>query len=228
MDKWSLFKKPNFRDKKLETKKTRGALKWVFVSFLISFCLSILMSLLSNSVIDVADNIIVAGIVLIIIVVMGIIFDIIGTAVTAAEIKPLHAMAARRLYGARIAVKLVRNADKVANICNDIVGDICGIISGAAAAYIIAKIEMQGVNPVNVLLGLGITGLVASITVGGKALGKSFAIRKSSNIIWRVGIVLSVMTFTRNKSRLKDKNLKDTKKKINQKDGIDNSEGRVS
>ena len=61
---------------------------------------------------------------------LGIVFDIIGVAVTAADERPFHSMAAHKTPGAREALGLIRRANKVSSFCNDVVGDICGIISG--------------------------------------------------------------------------------------------------
>ncbi|WDC83794.1 hypothetical protein PL321_14940 [Caloramator sp. mosi_1] len=82
--------------------------------------------------------------VLISIIFVGIIFDIIGVAVTAAEEAPFHSLASRKVKGAKTAVKLIRNADKVSNFCNDVIGDICGVVSGAAGAIIISKLISKG------------------------------------------------------------------------------------
>ena len=71
-----------------------------------------------------------AFLILLVIVMVGIIFDIIGVAVTSADEKPFHSMAARKVPGSQEAIKLLRNAERVSSICNDVVGDICGVVSG--------------------------------------------------------------------------------------------------
>lgn len=102
----------------------------------------------------------------------------VGVAVTAADEKPFHAMAAKKVPGAGKAIWLLRNADKVASFCNDVVGDICGIISGAASAVIAGQIiaEIAQTGRGNVVQ-LAMSGLVAGMTVGGKAAGKSIAMQ---------------------------------------------------
>jgi Mg2+/Co2+ transporter CorB len=132
-------------------------------------------------------NIYVALSVLLLIVVLSIIFDIIGTAVTAAEEAPFHAMASRKLYGARQALRLIRNADKVSNFCNDVVGDICGVISGSASALIVMKIAQSGDKS---LVEFIMAGLVASLTVGGKSIGKTIAIKNSNYIVYKVSVII--------------------------------------
>ena len=55
-------------------------------------------------------------------ILLGIVFDIIGVAVTAADERPFHSMAAHRTPGAREALGLIRKANKVSSFCNDVVG----------------------------------------------------------------------------------------------------------
>ncbi|NLY89341.1 MAG: hypothetical protein GX085_06940 [Firmicutes bacterium] len=126
--------------------------------------------------------------VLLIVVLLGIIFDIVGTAVTAAQEAPFHAMASDRVSGARTAIALVRNADKVASFCNDVVGDICGTVSGAiGSALVIDLVIHYRVFRFEDLLSIIMVSLVAAVTVGGKAWGKAFAIQRANFIILQVG-----------------------------------------
>jgi len=132
-------------------------------------------------------------------------FDIIGTAVTAADETPFHAMASRKLYAAKQSIKLIRNADKVSNVCNDVVGDICGIISGAAGAYIVFRVI--GNKDVITMTELAVTGSITALTVGGKALGKTIAIRNSNYIIYKVSVIIKFIndkfSFIKRKGRSK-------------------------
>lgn len=129
--------------------------------------------------------------VLLVVVLLGIIFDIIGTAVTAAQETPFHAMASDRVSGARTAIRLVRNADRVASFCNDVVGDICGTVSGAiGSALVIDLVLHYQVFHFEDLISIIVVGLVAAMTVGGKAWGKAFAIQQANFIVLRVGKAL--------------------------------------
>lgn len=126
--------------------------------------------------------------------VIGILFDLVGTAAAAADIGPLNAKAARRVTGARRGVFLVKNAERVANFCNDVAGDISGIISGTLAAIIVFKLVVnyqsaQGDFYLNILL----TALVAAVTVGGKAWGKVIAINHATEVILFAGLIITRM-----------------------------------
>ena len=134
----------------------------------------------------------VAFTVLLAFILLGILFDIIGVAVTAADEKPFHSMAARRTPGAREALGLIRKADKVSSFCNDVVGDICGIISGSTGAVIVVQMQAAfGFLPAMVI-SLAVTALTSGLTIGGKALGKAVAIENSTAVLQLVGRILHV------------------------------------
>jgi CBS domain containing-hemolysin-like protein len=99
-------------------------------------------------------------------------------------------MAARKVASAKVAVKLVQNAEKVSNICNDVIGDMCSIISGGAATTIVIKIALN--NPNMYIYSIVMSSLIAAITVGGKAFFKSIAIKRSKDIIMFSSKILSV------------------------------------
>ena len=168
-------------------------LKWVIFVTLFTFVVSSSLSLISSTLLE-DKNIYISFLIVLFIILIGIIFDIIGIAVTAAEEAPFHAMASRKLYGAKQAIKLMRNANKVSSICNDVVGDICGVISGAASGFIVIKIAATADGTVQTLASVGITGTVAALTIGGKAIGKTIAMEKSNYIVYKVAVILMFLT----------------------------------
>ncbi|MDW7675693.1 MAG: hypothetical protein SCK28_14285 [Bacillota bacterium] len=131
--------------------------------------------------------------ILLIIILIGILFDIIGVAAAAAIEPPLHACAAKKQSGAQHAITLVRNADKVASFSSDVVGDIAGTVSGAIGASIIFRLTTLDPSYNSVVLGTIMTGVVAALTVAGKAFGKSFAINEANYIIFNVGRLLYML-----------------------------------
>lgn len=158
--------------------------------------MSAAFNILSSGVMELV-SIWIAVLILAIIIFTGIAFDIIGMAVTTASEAPFHSMAAKRMKHADRAIKLIKEKDKVSNFCNDVVGDICGIISGTASAAVVAYIVKITPISSSVYLGLIITAIVASLTVGGKAIGKSFAIRYSNTIVYLAAKTMAVVTFWR-------------------------------
>jgi hypothetical protein len=202
-------KKVKFRLNLLNSRKDNS--RWSIIVTIVSFVLSIVITYISYKILGKVHAIAAFGVVFFIII-FNIIFDVIGTAVTAADEAPFHAMASRKLYGAKQAILLIRNADKVSNFCNDVIGDICGVISGTATTYIIIRLLKSGNASEISMLGLVITGLVAAMTVGGKAVGKGIAISNSNYIIYKVAVVIKFVSgktnFKRNSKQKKQKSNK--------------------
>ena len=124
-------------------------IKWVSMITIWTFIMAIVFSIVTEGLVK-NLNILLAFIILIIIILIGILFDIIGIAVATAEEKPFHAMAANKVEEAKYAIKLIKNAGQVSNFCNDVIGDISGIVSGAIGSSIIYKI----MNIYNIKMGL--------------------------------------------------------------------------
>lgn len=163
---------------------------WIIKITSITFCISLVFTLMSETIIPNA-NIFISLILLLVFIGLGILFDIIGVSITVADQKTFNSMATKNVKGAKLAVKLIKNAEKVSSFCNDVIGDICGIISGSTSASIAIIISSK--FNINLLItSLIITSLVASITIGGKAIGKSIAMNKSNAIIFRFSSLLSV------------------------------------
>ena len=171
---------------KRERQKT---IRWVVTIFLVTIVVSGAISLLSDLIMA-GSSMLVAFFILFIIIMVGIVFDIIGMAVASADEKPFHSMASRKVPGAQEAIRLLRNAERVSSICNDVVGDICGVVSGSASATIAAQILSNFDFSWPQIVSLLMSALAAGLTVGGKALGKGFAVSSSTRIVHGVGRLL--------------------------------------
>ena len=170
-------------------KERNKAIRWVVTIFLSTILITSIISLASEEIMSVSAMP-VAFVILLVIIFVGILFDIIGVAVTSADEKPFHSMAARKVPGALESIRLLRNAEKVGSICNDVVGDICGVISGSASATIAAQVLQNFEFSWPRLASLVMSALVAGLTVGGKAVGKSLAINSCTKIVYSVGLVI--------------------------------------
>lgn len=172
------------------SKKERNkTIRWVVTIFIVTILISGIISFASNEIMS-ASSVPVAFIILLVIVFIGIIFDIIGVAVTSADEKPFHSMASRKVPGAHEAINLLRNAERVSSICNDVIGDICGVVSGSASASIAAQVIVNFSGNVGEIIMLLMSAMVAGLTVGGKAIGKTFAIGSCTKIVSVVGRVI--------------------------------------
>lgn len=170
-------------------REKRKTIQWVTTIFLTTVVVSGLINLLSDEVMA-RSGLFTAFLILLIIIFVGILFDIIGVAVTSADEKPFHSMASRKVPGAHEAILLLRNAERVSSICNDVVGDICGVVSGSASATIATQILTHFTFSWPQVVSLVMSALVAGLTVGGKAIGKTFAINSCTDIVYGVGRIL--------------------------------------
>ena len=172
---------PEPRSKKKQKKnKKHSNVRWIVTIFFVAVLISSAISFMSSSVMEDA-GIVEAFVVLLIIVLIGILVDIVGVAVMSAGEKPFHSMAAKKVPGAAEALMLLRNAEKVSSFCNDVVGDICGVVSGSASAVIAVKaLTNLGSDAVGQLI---MSAVVAGITIAGKALGKNIAMSKPTQIV---------------------------------------------
>lgn len=189
------FLKKIKKDEKKNKKKTNT--KWLLTVTLMAFIISICFSALSESVMP-NVNIYVGILIMFLFIGLGIIFDMVGVSVTAADETPFHSMSAKKIKGANVAVNFKKNADKVSSFCNDVIGDICGIISGSAGVYIASKLA-NSIGTSALLTSLLITGVISALTIGGKALGKGFAINNSTTILFEFSKFLSNFYHPKNK-----------------------------
>ena len=164
--------------------KSASHIRWLVTIFLLAMTISAAFSFLSQELLS-AASLFGAFVILLTIIAIGIFFDLLGVAVTAAEEKPFHSMSARKVPGGAEGIWLLRNAGKVSSVCNDVVGDICGIISGAAAAVVAAEAYASMQHPSLRVIQLLLSALVAALTILGKAFCKQIALDYSTTIVHR-------------------------------------------
>ena len=173
-------------DPSASKKERLKTIRWVVTIFLSTILISGMISMISDEIMAVS-GIAIAFVILLVIILIGIIFDVIGMAVASADEKPFHSMASRKVPGALEAIALLRNAERVSSICNDVVGDICGVVAGSASATVAAQVlvnfEFSWPRGVTLIM----SALVAGLTVGGKAIGKTFAVNSCTDIVHLVG-----------------------------------------
>lgn len=189
-------------DPAAQKRERKKALRWVVTVFVVTMIVSGTISLVSDMVME-RSSMAVAFLILLMIILVGIVFDIVGMAVASADEKPFHSMAARKVPGAQEAIHLLRNAERVSSICNDVVGDICGVVSGSASATIAALILTHVDTVWPRAISLGMSALVAGLTVGGKAIGKTIAVNSCTQIVHLVGRFLHTLNRFKKKKSLR-------------------------
>ena len=192
-------------DPAAQKRERKNALRWVVTVFVVTMIVSGTISLVSDVVME-RSSMAVAFLILLMIILVGIVFDIVGMAVATADEKPFHSMAARKVPGAQESIALLRNAERVSSICNDVVGDICGVVSGSASATIAAQILSNFDMSWPQLITLVMSALAAGLTVGGKAVGKSIAVNSCTAIVHGVGQMIYTLNHIPELFRKKNKN----------------------
>ncbi|MDE6060169.1 MAG: hypothetical protein K2G31_01680, partial [Clostridia bacterium] len=105
---------------------------------------------------------------------------------------------------AKTAMWLVKNSGTVSSICNDVIGDIFGIISGACSAAIVVKIaESFDSDSLQRWLTIIISAVVSALTIGGKAFMKNVAISNSKEFVMFVARLIAVFNKDERKIRKK-------------------------
>ena len=180
MDKSDSHRRKKFKVPKPDSNVSTSH-KWTIFVIFLSFVLSLVFSLITSVAMQ-SLNLFFAFIVLFAIIAINILFDMIGTAVQSAEEKPFHSLAARKVKGARESISVIRHAPQLANLCCDVIGDIAGIIS-----ELVVKFNLSGILPSLIL-----TGIVSSLTIGGKAMSKGISMNNGNSIVFTVGKIMSV------------------------------------
>jgi len=167
----------------------KNSFKWSIVITGVTFILACLFTVASTSFLDgVSWGI--GMLMVIILILIGIFFDILGLAAAAANEMPFHGMASEKVKGSKHAINIVRNADRFSNFCNDVIGDMTSVISGAAVTVVVIKLFASfgsGDELFKTIITVIFTAIVSALTVGGKAMGKSIAIYYSTSIVLLIG-----------------------------------------
>lgn len=164
--------------------------KWIVKIVIIAFVISSIFTFISETAIP-NVNIILGIIITILIIGIGVLFDMVGVAVTAASAVPFHAMASKKVRGSKMSLWLIKHSDRVSSFCCDVIGDICGIISGSTGAAIALTISSK-LNVNTLVVVIIVMAFISALTIGGKAMVKSLAIKKSESIVKIAADILSV------------------------------------
>ncbi|MBE7075784.1 MAG: hypothetical protein E7375_01785 [Clostridiales bacterium] len=116
----------------------------------------------------------------------------IGVAVTTIETSKLQKFVDQKGYNT--AKILCNNREKVSSFCADVVGDICGILSGAGGVSLTVNMQISNPNVYFITTCL-ISSLIAGLTIFGKAVMKTFAVEKCEVVVMKIGSLLETSPF---------------------------------
>lgn len=189
------------KKKNKKGKKNTWWIKVIFITLVLAAFVSFLSELTAES-----GNIAVLIVLLFLLVLLSIVFDCIGVAVTSCDETPIISMASRKLYGAKTALMLKKHSSTVSSICNDVIGDIFGIISGTCSAALVVKIVLDfNADAYQRWIAIIFSAFVSAFTIGGKAFMKTVAISKANEIVMAVSKILAVFSKEERKRRAKEK-----------------------
>ena len=164
---------------------------WPIKATIISLVLGLVVAFGAEVVLS--DTSIAVSVVLIVVLVLvGVLFDMMGLAVASCDPVPLRSMASRKVRGARHALRLVDNAHKVSSVFNDIVGDSIGIITGVCGAALALVLAGSLDGLARIAVAVAVSAVIAALTIGSKAAMKGVAIRHSTQIVLAIGKLMAV------------------------------------
>ncbi len=170
--------------KKSKKKRKYDWLIWGLTVLCFSFVLTVVFSFLTEISINDQSPSYVCVIVLLILLILNIGCDVLANAIISSKPEAFHAMASNRIRGAKRAVSFCRNATKLSSIFADVIGDICGIVSGAAGAVLGTIIAGDSGTVIKLVCAIGVSSVIGALTVGGKAIFKHFAIKYNKQIVF--------------------------------------------
>lgn len=179
----SLSKNEKTNRKKQAKKRIPGWLAWGLGVLVLSFALTVIFSFLTEVSIK-GSPVYVCVIVLVVLLVLNIGCDLLANAIITCKPEAFHAMASNKIKGAKRAVAFCRNATKLGSIFADIIGDICGIVSGAAGTALVVYIAANGGKTIELIASIGVSAVIGALTVGGKAIFKHFAMKYNKQIVF--------------------------------------------
>ena len=191
----------------------RKNISWAVKTFVLSFFLSIFFSVISQSIFPTMSAFL-SLFVIVFFIAFASIFDMIGVAVTSMPLESLEKH--QNDKGFQTAKKLCERREKVSSFCGDVVGDICGILSGAGGVSLVLSMHITEAS-IYFLVTCFASSLIAGLTIFCKAVLKGYAVDNCEKVVLFTGRVLefSFLDFLKTKlktSKHKNKNHQSNKR----------------
>ncbi len=126
----------------------------------------------------------------------------IGIAVASVDIDKLKIYKDKK--GFKLAQNLCENTEKVSSFCCDVVGDICGILSGAGGVSLVLNINITD-SSVYFVVTCIVSSLIAGLTIFGKAIMKGYSVEHCDKVLMKTAQVLETSPFSVFKRKKKTK-----------------------
>lgn len=169
----------------------KNNLRWAYKTFVLSISLSIVFSVMSQSLFPKLDMFL-SLFVIAFFIVISVVFDMIAVAVTSINKSQLDKYKKNKGYAT--AIKFCENTEKVSSFCGDVVGDICGILSGAGGVSLVLNMNITNSNVYFVVTCL-VSSMIAGLTIFGKAIMKNYAMENCDKVVMKTGQLFEVSLF---------------------------------
>ena len=165
--------------------------------------MSFVFSLLSQTILS-SIGVVMAIVTILLFIFVSVVFDMIGVAITCTSEE--FFLQRKGEKGVEVALLMKKNSEKVCSFCNDVIGDICGILSGACGACVILNItqHIQADTTVVIVSSL-VSALIAGLTIFSKAIMKSYAINNANKFILKIGKKIENSIFYKKREKTVDK-----------------------
>ena len=164
----------------------KNNLKWAVKTLILSISLSIVFSVVSQSLFP-KLSIFLSIFIIFFFIFVSVIFDMIGIAVASLDLEKLKPYFNEKGY--KTACRLSENTEKVSSFCGDVIGDICGILSGAGGVSLVLNMNIHDPSVYFVVTCL-ISSLIAGITIFGKAIMKGYAVEHCDVVVMNTALFL--------------------------------------
>ena len=192
---------------------------WPIKIFFLALALSLLFSIASEFLVS-RVGVVLSLFCIFFFISVSVLTDMVGVAVTSCDEKPFEEMCKQNRRGAREALFLIRNADRVASLCADVIGDVCGILSGAAGSTILYHIVTQNSSSAfEIIVASVISALIAGLTIFGKAIFKRYSMNNCDKVILFLGKRISFFTRRRKRVVREEKSIVVEAKVLSRSDG---------
>ena len=186
--------------------------KWAIKIFFLSISLSIIFSVISQSLFP-KLSILLSIMVIFFFIVLSVVFDMIGVAVASIDKGSLEKY--KKMRGYRSANLLCNNTEKVSSFCCDVIGDICGILSGAGGVSLVLNMKITDQSTYFVVTCI-ISSLIAGLTIFGKAIMKTYAVKNCDKVMIKTGKIMemSLLSLFKRKENIKSKHKEEKHKRL--------------
>ena len=160
----------------------KNSVRWAFKALVLSVSLSIVFGMFSQSLFPTMPAFL-SVLIIFFFIIVSVLFDMIGVAFTTMSKSDLNGFSEPDSHLFETLSRLFENKDKISSFCGDIVGDICGILSGAGGVSLVYNMNFLDMN-VNFIATCITSSVIAGLTIFGKAIMKGYAVQNCKKVAY--------------------------------------------